>query len=304
MKIYDSIIIGAGPAGIGAALYLSRAKIDFLWLEKSFPGGKLPNLHEIGNYPGFAPINGFDLAESLLRPLGFGPQIAAVTSLKRTADGLFEVKCGETPYLSKTVLLATGLSNSPKVKGEREYLGRGVSYCATCDGPLYREKEIVLWGEGDRAYEEALYLAGLASKLHLVFPGASFYPLLDDSLKAYSNIVFHPHSSLKEIQGDADKKAVSVALIDTADELISLPTSAIFPLLGEGTDTFFLRYLNPQTEKGFIVVDDSMETTEPGLFAAGDIVKKRLRQVVTALSDGAVASNGIIRRVREASKDA
>ena len=296
-KVYDSIVIGAGPAGIGALTYLLRAKVDVLWLEKGAPGGKLINIANIANCPGFPSMSGFELSTKLLSPLGVSPTYGEVTSLSKRGD-LFLLETKEGEYEAKTVLLATGLSNEPKILGEREALGKGVSYCATCDGPLYRNKIVALNGEGEKAYEEALYLSGLAKELHLFYPGASFFEGDDTALWNKGNVVFHSETKISKILCDSQSKSLERILYTEKGLQKQLVLSALFPLLGEETDIFFMRNLPLKTEGGFVLVNDAMETSVPGLFAAGDIVKKRLRQVVTALSDGAIASSGIISYLR------
>lgn len=295
MSEFETIVIGAGPAGIGAITYLKRANIRFLWLEKGAPGGKLVNIHQIANCPGFEPQDGFSLSLKLMAPLGISPTFGDVLSLKKEGE-TFLVETKEETYASKTVLLATGLSNTPKIPGEKDLLGHGVSYCATCDGPFYKEKVVALNGEGGKAYEEALYLSSIVKELHLFYPPPSFFN--EEILKEKGNVFFHPSSEILKIQSEPDVKKVGSILYREGKSEKTMQIAALFPLMGEGTDTFFLRNLPIQVETGFIVTNDSMETNIPGLFAAGDIVKKRLRQVVTALSDGAIASSGIISYLR------
>lgn len=296
-KVYDCIVIGAGPAGIGALTYLLRAKVDVLWLEKGAPGGKLINIAHIANCPGFPSMSGFELSTKLLSPLGMSPAYGEATSLSKRGD-LFLLETKEGEYEAKTVLLATGLSNKPKIPGEREAIGKGVSYCATCDGPLYRNKIVALNGEGEKAYEEALYLSDLTKELHLFYPGASFFEGDDPSLRKKGNVFFHPETKISKILCDSQSKSLESVLYTEKGLQKKLVLSAFFPLLGEETDIFFMRNLPLETEGGFVLVNEAMETSVPGLFAAGDIVKKRLRQVVTALSDGAIASGGIISYLR------
>ena len=295
MNEFETIAIGSGPAGIGAITYLKRANVRFLWFEKGAPGGKLINIHEIANCPGFEAQDGFSLSLKLLAPLEISPAFGEVISLKKEGETFF-VETKEETYSSKTVLLATGLSNTPKIPGEKELLGHGVSYCATCDGPFYRGKVVALNGEGEKTYEEALYLSSIVKELHLFYPSNSFCN--EETLKKKENISFHPLSQILRVESEKNEKKVSSILYREKEIEKTIQIAALFPLMGEETDTFFLRNLNPANEKGFLIVNDSMETSIPGLFAAGDIVKKRLRQVVTALADGAVASSGIISYLR------
>ncbi len=298
METYDAVVIGAGPAAIGAITYLKRADVHYLWLEKGAPGGKLLNIHEIANCPGFMATDGFSLAQKLLAPLEENPTYGEVTSIKQTDNGFLLSYNGDNEVSSKTVLLATGLSNTPKIPGEKKYLGHGVSYCATCDGPLFKGKRALIEGDGEKAFEEALYLSSLVKELHLLFPGESFSN--DDmALKKQGNVIFHPHARLSKILGENDSNHVSMAEFTEGKSVKSLPIDVIFPLLHEETDTFFLRHFSLKMNKGFIVTDEAMQTSVPGLFAAGDIVDKKLRQVVTALADGAIASSGIVSFIRK-----
>lgn len=295
-RIYDAVVIGAGPAGIAALTYLKRTNLDVLWLEKGAPGGKLVNIHEIGNCPGFAPLSGFELSEKLLSPLGILPEYGAVDGLSKEGE-VFHIEHDGEETLARSVLLATGLSNTPKIPGEKEFFGKGISYCATCDGPMYRNKVAALAGHGGRAYEEALYLADLVSELHLFYEGDSFADD-EETLRKNPKVHFHPGSKVTRILGDEMKRHISSILYRDETGEHALETAVLFPLEGEGTDTFFLQRLSPKMEKGFLLVDEKMETSVPGLFAAGDIVSKRLRQVVTALADGAIASSGILTYLR------
>ncbi|MBR6055711.1 MAG: FAD-dependent oxidoreductase, partial [Bacilli bacterium] len=168
----DILIIGAGPAGISAALYLARANASFVWLEKSAPGGKLLNIHEVGNYPGIPNANGFDLAMSLLKStesLGVSSTYGEVKNVHKE-DGRFITVTEDETYSSLALIVATGLSNVPTIPGEKDLFGKGVSYCATCDGPLYRGKTAVIYGKGFQALEEALYLQAIVGKLCLITP--------------------------------------------------------------------------------------------------------------------------------------
>jgi thioredoxin reductase (NADPH) len=294
MKESKVIIIGAGPAGLSCALYLKRAGVEPLLLEKGAPGGKLLNLAEVANYPGFGPTDGFTLAQAFLagaasQGVEVTPSEVVSVSLK---DGRFEVQTRSESYLSDAVVVASGLANVPTIPGEKEHLQKGVSYCATCDGPLFRKKDVALYGTGEKAFEEGLYLAALVHKLYFLSPDkiTRNTPLSQD-LFAKENVESYPEAKILQIRGES---AVQSILFEQNGVQKELGIAAIFPLLGEKSASAFLSPLNLMLERGFIPVDSSMMSSCPGLFACGDIVKKNLRQVVTAASDGALASQGVL----------
>jgi thioredoxin reductase (NADPH) len=298
MKKVAVVIIGAGAAGLSCALYLKRAGVDFVLLEKGAPGGKLLTIAEIGNYPGLPQLSGAELAMDLLNSatrVGVEVGYGDVVSVSKENNS-FTIKTSDEIYLSEAVVVATGLSNVPTIQGEKELFGRGVSYCATCDGPLYRKKVAALYGQGDRALEEAAYLANLVGELYFICPDAALQgsPALWEPLQKKSNVHFLLNSKVNAIKGQGHVESI---VINGSQELA---VSAIFPLFGEKSASAFLSPLSSlKMEKGFIEVDETMSSSVPGLFAAGDIVKKKLRQVVTACSDGAIASNGVASYLRK-----
>jgi thioredoxin reductase (NADPH) len=298
MKKVAVVIIGAGAAGLSCALYLKRAGVDFVLLEKGAPGGKLLTIAEIGNYPGLPQLSGAELAMDLLNSatrvgveVGYG-DVVSVSKENNT----FTIKTSDEVYLAEAVVVATGLSNVPTIKGEKELFGRGVSYCATCDGPLYRKKIAALYGQGERALEEAAYLANLVGELYLICPDSAYQgsPSLLEPLQKKGNVHFLLNSKVSEIKGSGHVESI---VVNATQELA---VSVIFPLFGEKSASAFLSPLSSlKMEKGFIEVDETMSSSVPGLFAAGDIVKKKLRQVVTACSDGAIASSGVASYLRK-----
>lgn len=299
MKESETVIIGAGPAGITAALYLKRAGVSFVWIEKGAPGGKILTIAEIGNYPGFPRASGLELARSLLQSTeaeGLEPEFGDVKSIARE-KGLFRIVSDEETYLSKSVVVATGLANVPTIKGEKAFFGKGVSYCATCDGPLYKNKTAVLYGAGDEALEEALYLSPLVQKLYLFTPDAEYQgnPALYDSLRKEANVEIVTSAKIQEILGASHVERIAYLEKGLPKEIAA---DVVFPLFGEKSASAFLSPLRVKEDHGFILVDEAMMSSVPGLFAAGDIVKKKVRQVVTAASDGAVASDGVIAYLR------
>lgn len=291
MNETDIVIIGAGPAGITAALYLERAGKKFVWLEKGAPGGKLLNVHEVSNYPGRPKESGFDLAMGMLEntsALGVHSEYGMVISVQKDGD-FFIVKTDAAEYEAKAVLVASGLSNVPLIKGEKERVGHGVSYCATCDGPLYRHKRVILEGNGERALEEALYLSRLVEHLDFVVPDETLKgnDLLAQELLSQTNVSFFFNAKIAEISGDSPLEC----LLADGRKLMG---DAVFPLSGEKSASAFLTPLKLALNHGFIPVGKDMQSEVPGLFAAGDIVDKPLRQAINAAGDGASASAGII----------
>ena len=299
----DILIVGAGPAGISAALYLARANASFVWLEKSAPGGKLLNIHEVGNYPGIPNANGFDLAMSLLKStetLGVSSTFGEVKNVHKE-DGRFIIATEDETYSSLALIVATGLSNVPTIPGEKDLLGKGVSYCATCDGPLYRGKTAVIYGKGFQALEEALYLQGIVGKLYLITPEEEYdgEKMMLESLLKNDNVTLLTGTKISKILGES---ALSSIECQGKDVVFEIKTDVVFPLFGEKSASAFLSPLGLESNRGFIKVDTNMTSSCEGLFAAGDIVDKTLRQVVTAASDGAIAATSAVQYVRKAKK--
>lgn len=300
MEKTDIVIIGAGPAGISAALYLKRAGASFVWLEKGAPGGKLINIHEVGNYPGIPNANGFDLAMSLLKSteaVNASSTYGEVKSVKKE-NGLFITSTENESYESKAVIVATGFSNVPSIPGEKEHLSKGVSYCATCDGPLYRQKPVALYGRGDKVLEEAIYLAALASKVTILTPDEEYQgnELMKEVLSKKENVEFVYNAKITKILGEQNLTSIEYTENGEAKEM---KIAALFPLFGEKSASSFLSPLGVETNKGFLKVDVNMASSVEGLFAAGDIVDKTLRQVVTAASDGAIAATSALSYLRK-----
>lgn len=305
MRETNTVIVGAGPAGITAALYLKRANANFLWLEKGAPGGKLLNISEVDNYPGLSHQDGFSLATNLLKSAydaGAKIETLEVERIQKEGD-TYIVSTNKESIRCKTVLVATGLANLPTIPGEKEFFGRGVSYCATCDGPLLKNKIAVVYGNGERVLEEGLYLANIVKRLYLLCPSETYQgdETLLKTLKEKENVTYLPSSRILSIQGDFRVTSIRYS---SKDKEHALETNMVFPFAGERSAIQFLSALPVVMEKGYIVVDDKNMSSIPGLFAAGDIVKKRLRQVVTAASDGAIASTGILSYLHSLKRDA
>lgn len=299
MKEFDVAIIGAGPAGLSAALYLARANKKVIVLDSGAPGGKLLTLPHIENYPGVKETNGMELAQDFYSSATrFGAIIDyGAVQLIRKEENAFLVKSDIEEYKTKAVIVATGLTNVPSLLGEKEFLHRGVSYCATCDGRFYLNQPMAVIGDSEQAEAEASYLSDLASKLYFfrskqINEESPYF----DSLTKKENVILMIGDKVIAIEGQ-DK--VNGLRYEKEGKEERIEVSAVFPLLGEKSVTSFLSELDVNLEKGFILTDEEMRTNVPGLFAIGDIRKKTLRQVVTAASDGAIASSSVIRYLKE-----
>ena len=297
-QILDGVIIGAGAAGLTAAIYWKRSSLSFVLLDKGAPGGKLNNIHQIDNYPGLPHVSGPDLAMSFFNQatdLGVEVEYGDVQRVEKEGD-VFVVSGDFGELRSKAVLVATGTSLSPKgVKGEKEHLGKGVSYCATCDGAFYKGKDVAVIGYQDHAVEDALYLSPLVNRLYFVFPK----PLQaseehERQLKACANVEW-VNGKLLSVEGDPRVDRIEV---QTEFGLQTISVSGVFPLSDEQSASIFLAPLAPMTEKGFLKVNEARMTSVPGLFAAGDVVDKKLRQIVNAAGEGAEAATSAMAYAR------
>jgi thioredoxin reductase (NADPH) len=293
--IYDVAIIGAGPAGLSAGLYAARAKLSTVIVEKMFPGGQAAITYRIENYPGFAEgVGGADLADAIkTQAESFGAEFlnGDVEKIEKKDDKFIIYMKGES-LEAKSVILATGAQpRKVGVKGEKEFTGKGVSYCATCDGAFYSNKPIVIVGGGDTAIEEALYLTRFASSIYVIHRRDELRATKILQERAFNNdkIKFIWDSVLHEIEGKDTVEEVVVKNVKTG-KLSSVSVDGVFIAIGYTPNTDFVKDLVQLDEQGYIVTDEHMKTQVPGLFAAGDIRKKSLRQVVTAVADGAIAA--------------
>jgi len=293
---YDVIIIGGGPAGLTAGLYTSRARLTTLLLEKSALGGQVIKTERIENYPGFvSSISGFELIHNLEEQAkGFGLTItsAAAESITPINGRLIKVASSEGEFRTRSLIIATG--SEPRLlgaPGEERLTGRGVSYCATCDRAFFREKEVAVVGGGDAAIEEALFLSRLVRKVHIIHRRDQLraVQILQERARAESKISFVWNTVVEEILGDA--RVSGLRLKNLKDGTAStLTVDGVFIYVGLRPNTGWLAGLIPLTDDGLIVTNDLMETTLPGVFAAGDVRKKLLRQITTAVGDGATAA--------------
>ncbi|SFM27773.1 thioredoxin-disulfide reductase [Pelosinus propionicus] len=295
MQSYDVIIIGAGPAGLTSALYSARSKLNTLYLETLGAGGQVAATDEIENYPGFARgISGFDLSlqmeEQALR-FGAKPLLTKVIGLE-LAGPYRIVKTTKGDFISKIVIIASGATPKPlNCPGEFTYRTRGVSYCATCDGPFYEASNIIVVGGGNSAVEEACYLTKFANKVSLVHRRDALRAtkIIQDRALTNPKLEFIWNTVIHEIRGDDIVQNVILKNLLT-EELTEVPVNGIFIYVGNEPNTSFVKSLIELTEEGYIQTDEFMRTNIPGIYAVGDVRQKLLRQVVTAVSDGAIAA--------------
>ncbi|MEJ9211218.1 thioredoxin-disulfide reductase [Bacillus smithii] len=303
-KIYDVIIIGAGPAGMTAAVYASRANMSTLMIERGVPGGQMTNTEEIENYPGYDSILGPELSNKMFEHAKkFGAEYA-YGDIKQIIDGeeYKTVDAGTKQYKARSIIIATGAQfKKLGVPGESEFGGRGVSYCAVCDGAFFKGRELVVVGGGDSAVEEGVYLTRFASKVTIVHRRDKLRAQKILQQRAFENekIDFIWNHTVKEIHGK-DGKVNAVTLVNTiTGEEKEFKTDGVFVYIGMVPLTKPFENLNITNEDGYIVTNELMETSVPGVFAAGDVREKNLRQIVTATGDGSIAAQSAQRYVEE-----
>lgn len=302
-EIYPVIIVGAGPAGMTAAIYLARANAKLKIFDKGAPGGKMNITQLIDNYPGIKTVAGPELAFNMfeqMRALNVDVDYADVTMITKEGD-LFKIESDEPTVYSQAVIVATGTQERRlKIAGEVKYTGRGVSYCAICDATLYREDAIAIIGGGNAAIEEAVFVAKIVKKLYVIHRNTEFRAdeALMKELQSYPNVEFILNTIPTEIYGD-DQGVTSLGIKDLkTGETKSLAVKACFPFIGSDASTDFLSAFDIRDEKGFVVVNEEMMTTVPGLFSVGDVNKKVLRQIITATNDGAIAALSVNKFVK------
>lgn len=284
------VIIGAGPAGMNAALYLKRAGIEPIIIERDVPGGEMLKTDKIENYLGFESISGGELALKMSIQLkDLGVNIIRDKVIKVRYDDKFIVECEKEQYVSDYVIVATG--RTPRklgLRGEEELTGKGISYCAVCDGAFYRGREVAVIGGGDAALTEALYLADLCSKVYVVVRhNLRASDVLQNRVKAKENIIVLKNVNVNELK--YDDKLSNVIL----DDGKTLPVSGMFIAIGGMPELSFLNEIDLEMKNGYILTNDKMESNIKGLYAVGDVRYKDYYQIVTAVSDGAVAALAI-----------
>jgi len=292
--MYDVIIVGAGPAGLTAGIYAGRAGMSALILERVFPGGQIARAHIVENYPGFPDgVEGVELGIRFKEHAErHGAVIESAEVTGYSLDGeIKKVFTSDKTYEARAIILAMGAAyKTLGLYSEKRFLGTGVSYCATCDGPFFRGKDVVVVGGGDTAIEDALYLANFVNRVYVVHRRDELRAqmALQKAAKQNERIEFVWNSEVDTITGDTAVQGVRVRNNKT-QEMRLIPCSGVFIAIGTVPHTEEVKSQVKTDAFGYIVTDSGMHTNLPGVFAAGDIVAKPLRQVVTAASDGATA---------------
>ena len=300
---FDYVIIGGGVAGLASAQYAARGGLSVLVLDVAGAGGQVLQIADLENYPGVFPaVDGTTFTMTMQKQAeSFGAKIVQtqVLSIDKTG-GSFVVKTKKASYEATCLCIATGaIHRNLEVPGEKQLTGRGVSYCATCDGPFFRNKKIVVVGGGDSACSEAIYLSTISSDVSIIHRRDTFraqQAVIDKMLSAGVKPVYD--SVVKSINGEAKAESVTIENVKTGEQS-ELACDAVFIFTGMLPQTDLVEML-PKDPSGYILTDENMETSVPGLFAAGDVRSKPFRQVVTAVSDGAIAAHVASERIRNA----
>ncbi len=302
MKSYSEhevIIIGAGPAGMCAAIYLKRAGINPLIIEKNAPGGTLNITHKIENYPGYVDKDGTVLAfrmYSQVEELGIDLKKEEVLKIEKK-DDLYLVTTNYNSYASKYVLIASGkIPRKLDAKNAKKYEGKGISYCAVCDGALYKNKVVAIIGGGNSAMESALYMSNIASKVYVINRSSVLRAdkKEQDDVKKKDNVEIVYDCKVLEVMADSNK----LSKIKLDNENI-LEVDAVFVCIGQESNTAYYQGLNLKTDNMGILVDVDMKTNINNIYACGDAISKKLYQVVTATGEGAIAATNIIKSIRK-----
>ncbi|SFR73375.1 thioredoxin-disulfide reductase [Anaeromicropila populeti] len=304
-NILDLIIIGSGPAGLTAGIYASRAELNALVIEKNMvSGGQIINTYEVDNYPGIPGVSGYDLATKFrehCEQLSVQFIDGDVTEFKLDGDiKVLTLENGEK-YCAKAVIIATGAKpRNLGIKGEKELSGMGVSYCATCDGAFFRNKETAVVGGGDVAIEDAIFLARLCKKVYVIHRRNEFRAAksLVSKLNSMENVEIIWDSTVEEVLGNVMVEGIIVQNVKT-NEKRTISLSGIFVAIGYEPSSQVYEKVVDTDNRGYIIADESCETSVPGIFAAGDIRTKPLKQIITAASDGANAVTAVEKYINQ-----
>lgn len=293
---YDVVIIGAGPAGMTAAIYLKRAGMNPLILEKDAPGGTLNKTHKIENYPGYVDKDGTTLAfrmYSQIEELGIDLKVEAVKNIEKEND-IYKIITDNNEYKTKYVLIATGkIPRKLDARNAEKFEGKGISYCATCDGALYKNKTVAVIGGGNSAMEAASYMSNIADHIYVINRSNTLKAdEKEKNILEKENVEVIYDAKVIEIIGDEKVEKIKL------DNNQELDVSAVFVCIGQDSNTGYYQNLKLETDNQGIIVDSNMKTSDDNVYACGDAVSKSLYQIVTATSEGAIAATSIIKNSR------
>lgn len=298
--MFDILIIGAGPAGMTAAIYAARNNLKVGIFEGNVPGGQVVVTATVENYPGFKTIDGPDLAYSMFEQvMNLGVEYFAFNVQNIRQENDYFVVSGDEEVKGKVVLIATGTSQKRlEVPGEDKFVGRGISWCAICDGSFYRGQDVAVIGGGNSALEESIYLANIVKTVYLIHRRQEFRAEshIVEKVKQISNIKLVLDSVVEEFMGE--ENLGKIRLRNLVNNTISeINVRGCFEYVGQIPATDFVKDLNITNNKGYIIVDENFETNVKGIFACGDVIEKSVRQIVTATNDGAIAALNAIKRI-------
>jgi len=292
--VYDTIIIGAGPAGVAAAIYAIRREMKVLLIGKEL-GGQVVLSNEIENYPGISSINNFDLIAKFdqhLKSAGVETKISEVKVIEKTSAGTFKLHTAKESFETKTIIIAMGLiPQRLAIPGEERLAGKGVSYCANCDGPLFKNKIVAVVGGGNSALDAAEVLSKIASKVYLIHRRDTFraFEELVDEVKARENIEILTNCEIKEIIGENKVEKLSV-LNNQNGKIRELAINGLFIEIGRIAHTDLVGELVKRNERNQIIVDEKCRTSSEGIFAAGDVTQTEFKQITVAVGQGTIAA--------------
>ncbi|MEZ5359593.1 MAG: thioredoxin-disulfide reductase [Candidatus Zixiibacteriota bacterium] len=304
-KHFDIVIVGGGPGGLTAGLYGSRANLKTVMIEKYMPGGQIANTEEVEDYPGFEHISGAELAMKMTdHAKKFGLEVLSDEVVEIRNDGEYKkvaVGASGTEYIGKAMVICTGgrpvLLNVP---GEKEFTGKGVSYCAICDGAFFRNQVIAVVGGGDAAVEEAMFLTKFGSKVYVIHRRNELRAQKVIQERAFKNekLEFIWDSVVETVNGDTKVQSLTLKNVKTGEKS-ELPVGACFVFIGFHPNTEFLPEGIKKNDQGYVITDNKMETTIPGMFVCGDIREQLVRQITNAVGDGTTAAMAAVYRIEE-----
>ena len=302
--MFDILIIGSGPSGMTCAIYGARMNLKVAIIERNAPGGQMVNTAKIENYPGFSSIDGDTLSMNMYEQMtNFGVEFIGEEVEKiEKIDNKFIVKTNYNVYDAKTVIIATGTKNRKLgVIGEDKFTGRGISWCAICDGSFYKGKEVIVIGGGNSALEEAIYLSSICKKVYIVHRRDEFRAdkMIIENLEKCKNVSYLLSKTITEFASDNGKNLTKVKLLnlkDNSEEWFNI--DGVFEFVGQIPNSEIFKELGIVNEAGYIEVDKNYETKIKGLFACGDIIDKGVRQIATAVNDGAISALSASRYIK------